>query len=57
MANNDTPYIYLVSFTSKGRAEDEKTIHDDHQRVTTLITNLGGKCTLYSVPGLYDFVA
>jgi hypothetical protein len=57
MANEDTPYIYLVSFTSKGRSQDEKTIHDDHQRVTTFIQGLNGKCILYTVPGPYDFVS
>jgi hypothetical protein len=60
MEKFDNIYIYLVSFTSLGRSQNEKTIHDDHQRVTDFVHQLSsgkGKCLLYTVPGPYDFVS
>lgn len=59
MANRDTIYIYLVSLTSKGRSQDENTIHADHASVTKFIKDppINGNCTLYTVPGPYDYVS
>jgi uncharacterized protein with GYD domain len=55
-----TIYVYLVSFTSLGRSQNEKTIQGDHKRVTDfvhLLSSGNGKCLLYTVPGPYDFVS
>jgi hypothetical protein len=58
MADSDRGiYFYLVNLTSKGRLQEESEIHKDHQRVTTLILSLKGTCTLYSVPGPYDYIS
>jgi uncharacterized protein with GYD domain len=50
-------YMYLITRTAKGRAQKDSVLQIEQQLVTTLVSQLGGTCELYSVQGAYDYVS
>jgi uncharacterized protein with GYD domain len=53
----EVTYFYLISLTDKGRIEKQSVIRKEQQMVTKLVQSFGGKCELFSVHGMHDFIS